>query len=133
MELKRDDERQDASVPKTDIYAATKTGEMQQGESEWGRYDGWIDQSDSTYVSSGERMSKAEFYKQPALKKNRANLTACGVIAYICAAITFIVNVVLIHNIFGMVDVCLLLLLGLGVLFGEKSCLCDYFAGICGN
>ena len=65
-------------------------------------------------------MSKAEFYKQPALKKNRSNITACAVVAYFCAACTFIVNVVLAHNIFGMVDVCLLLGLGLGIHLGKS-------------
>lgn len=120
MELKQEKPELDTVVSQTDEYAAPKADGTQQGESEWGRYAGWSDQSDSPYVNSGGRMSKAEFYKQPALKKNRSNITACAVVAYFCAACTFIVNVVLAHNIFGMVDVCLLLGLGLGIHLGKS-------------
>lgn len=121
MELKQDDKVQNTIMEqKTDVYAAPASGETQSGENEWGKYAGWNDQSENPYVSSGARMSKAEFYKQPALKKNRANINACAIITYICAACTFLINIVLVNNVSGMLDVCLLLGLGLGIHLGKS-------------
>lgn len=66
------------------------------------------------------RMSKNEFYKHPANKKHHGNIMGCSIFLYICCGLTFLVNVVLSGNIFGIVDVLILLGLALGIQIGKS-------------
>lgn len=68
----------------------------------------------------GAPMSKDEFYKHPALKKCRGNINGSAIIMYICAGITFIINVLVASNIFGLVDVFILVGLALGIQLGKS-------------
>lgn len=115
--------KQDETMVGTQETSAMDTQiNMQPVQSEWGQYAGENEQYSGTYNQT--RMSKKEFYKQPSMKKIRGNINACGIFSYISATLTFLVNVVLVSNIFGMLDVILIAGLGMGVQLG-KSRVCS--------
>lgn len=123
MELKREEEVQgtqstfSGQSDQTDAYVAQNNG------SEWEPYGAGINQDNNPYVSSNVMLSKQEFYKHPVMSKSRKNINACSIIIYLCAALTFLANVVLMQNIFGMLDVLLLVGLGLGIhLAKSRAC-----------
>lgn len=111
----------------------TQAAGSQPAQNEWGKYDGWNEQNGEPYVSNQARMSKKEFYKHPSMKKIRGNINACSIITYLCAALTFVVNVLLTENLAGIVDVLLLFGMGLGIQLA-KSRVCSVillvYAGI---
>ena len=120
----KEDETSGTSDAKFGQENQTVNTDSQPVQNEWGQYDGWNNQNDEPYISNQSRMSKKEFYKQPSMKKIRGNINACGIITYICAAITFLANILLTQNLAGIVDVLLLLGLGLGIHIG-KSRVCS--------
>lgn len=64
--------------------------------------------------SSGP-MTKAEFYKHPSIHKHVNDIVGAGIACYIFAGINLIVSVFLQQNIFGIVDVVILLGCGLAL------------------
>ena len=69
-------------------------------------------------------MDKAQFFNLPNLKRCRSYITGSAIMMYVSAGLTFLVNVLLAENIFGLLDVFILLGLGLGIHLG-KSRVCS--------
>lgn len=69
-------------------------------------------------------MDKSQFFDLPNLKRCRSYITGSAVMMYISATLTFIVNVLITSNVWGIIDVLLLLGLGLGIHLG-KSRVCS--------
>lgn len=61
-----------------------------------------------------EQMSKQEFYKNHANKRDRGNIRAAAILGYICAGATLLLGL-LVQNYFVIIDVVLILGLSLGV------------------
>lgn len=66
-------------------------------------------------MDMGIPMTKSQFSKHPNMKKCRSNILGSAIILYVCAAITFLLNVVVMKNIYGMADVMILVGLALGI------------------
>lgn len=62
-----------------------------------------------------EKLTKKEFLNQPEMKKVKGNIVASAIILYVCAAISFLLLVVVQGNLFGIIDVALVLGLALGI------------------
>lgn len=77
--------------------------------------ENWIKQDEEPFVSTKTLMSKKEFYQHAVMKRIRSNINTASIILYICSVATFVLNVVLMNNIFGIIDVVLVLGLALGV------------------
>ncbi len=84
------------------------------------------------YGGGGAKMTRQEFDRHPAIKRCKSNITGSAITIYICAGVTFLINVLLTMNFFGMVDILLLVGLGLGIHLGKsRACaiiLCIYGA-----
>lgn len=61
------------------------------------------------------RLTKKEFMNQPEMKRVKGNITASAGFLYMCSVISFLLVVVLQHNLFAIVDVALVLGLALGI------------------
>lgn len=75
------------------------------------------------------RMTKKEFDQCESIKPITKNLMVAAIITYVVGAISLIANVILGGNIFGIVDVAIVVGLGMGVQFA-KSRACAVVLGV---
>lgn len=75
----------------------------------------WMNRDEEPFVSAKELMSRKEFYRHAVMKRIRTNINTASIILYVCSVATFVLNVVLMNNVFGIVDVILVLGLALGI------------------
>lgn len=74
---------------------------------------------ENQYIST-TRMTKREFDQCDNIKKIIKNITLSAVIAYIVGLISLFTNVVVAGNIFGIVDIVIVVGLGLGIQFAKS-------------
>ena len=112
MELKmEDDVKMGQAQPQNETVA---------GQDPWMMENDVYVQDMNPYATPKAMLTKKEFYKHPVMKKARGNINSAAIITYICVVATFLLSVILFQNVFGMVDVLLLLGLGLGIHIGKS-------------
>ncbi len=80
------------------------------------------DISENVYVGT-TRMTKKEFDKCESIKPITKNLMVAAIITYVIGIISFVVNVIVAGNIFGILDVVIVVGLGLGIqLAKSRAC-----------
>lgn len=75
------------------------------------------------------RMTKKEFDQCESIKPIAKNIMASAIIAYVIGAISLVANVILGGNVFGILDVVIVVGLGLGIQF-VKSRVCAVILGV---
>lgn len=78
-----------------------------------------------------KQMTRKEFLQLSAMKSCKSNISSCGIVLYVIAAINIVVQIV--GGTYSFIDAVLLLLLGLGIHLGKSriaSILCLAYGAI---
>ena len=81
------------------------------------------------YVCWNNKNDKEEFDQCESIKPIAKNIRASAIIAYVIGAISLVANVILGGNVFGILDVAIVVGLGLGIQFA-KSRVCAVILGV---